>query len=72
MKNEDNERIEEALKWCKKRGIESEQLSLFDKQFKRKKKKELSDKEFKEMCKKAKVEPGSLAKTIFTESIEGS
>lgn len=29
-------------------------------------------KEFKQMCKKAGVEPGSLAKTIFTESIESS
>ncbi len=29
-------------------------------------------KEFKQMCKKAGVEPGSLAKTIFTESIKNS
>ncbi len=26
--------------------------------------------EFKQMCKKAGVEPGSLAKTVFTESIK--
>jgi len=29
-------------------------------------------KEFKEMCKEAKVEPGSLAKTVFTESLKSS
>ncbi|MBA7548129.1 hypothetical protein ES705_40575 [subsurface metagenome] len=32
----------------------------------------LDEKEFKEMCKKAGVEPGSLAKTVFTESIKNS
>ncbi len=53
MKNEDNERIEEALKWCKKRNIKSEQLNLFDRQFRKEKARHLSDKEFKEMCKKA-------------------
>ena len=72
MKNEDDERTSQALKWCKKRNISSKQLSLFDKQFRKEKSKHLSDEEFKEMCKKAKVDPGSLAKTIFTESIEGS
>jgi len=34
--------------------------------------KRLTDKEFKEICKKAKVDPGSLAKTVFTESLESS
>lgn len=64
-----NERIEASLNWCKKKGIGSKQLNLFDKQFKRKKKKELSDKEFREMCEKAQVDPGSLADTVFTRSI---
>lgn len=68
----ENERIEASLNWCKKRNIGSKQLNLFDRQFKKKKKKELSEKEFKEMCKKAKVEPGSLADTVFTRSIKSS
>ncbi len=63
-----------AQEWAKKHNI---QLSLFPEQLLKEKKttekeKRLTDKEFKEMCKKAKVEPGSLAKTIFTESLEGS
>ncbi|MBA7519068.1 hypothetical protein ES705_11142 [subsurface metagenome] len=33
---------------------------------------ELSEKEFNNMCKKAGVEPGSLAKTVFTESLKSS
>jgi len=33
---------------------------------------ELDQKEFKEMCKKAGVEPGSLAKTILTRNIKSS
>jgi len=32
----------------------------------------IDQKEFKEMCKKAGVEPGSLAKTILTRNIESS
>jgi len=72
MKNENNERISQALKWCKKRNISSKQLNLFDKQFRKEKAKHLSNKEFKEMCKKAKVEPGSLADTVFTRSIKSS
>lgn len=64
-----NKRIEKALKWCEENHIrKTEQLSLFAKLVKRKKK--LDKKEFKEMCKKAKVEPGSLCKTIFTESLK--
>jgi len=38
MKNENNERIQKALDWCKKNKIKSEQLSLFAKLKKRKKK----------------------------------
>jgi len=72
MKNEDDERIERALAWCKKRNIKSEQLNLFDRQFRKEKAKHLSDKEFKEMCKKAKVDPGSLADTVFTRSLKSS
>jgi len=33
---------------------------------------ELNQKEFKEMCKKAGIEPGSLAKTILTRNIKSS
>jgi len=63
-----------AQEWAKKHDI---QLSLFPEQLLKEEKttereKRLTDKEFAEMCKKAKVEPGSLAKTIFTRSIESS
>ena len=68
----ENERIEEALKWCKKRNIGSKQLNLFDKQFRKKKAKHLSEKEFKEMCKKARVDQKSLADTVFTRSLKSS
>lgn len=50
MKNEDsNERIEEALAWCREHKLESKQLSLFDLQYQKdlKVKKELDKKEFK-------------------------
>jgi len=61
-----------AQEWAKKHDI---QLNLFPEQLLKEEKttereKRLTDKEFAEMCKKAEVEPGSLAKTIFTESIE--
>lgn len=65
MINEDDERISRALDWCKKRNIGSKQLNLFDRQYKRKKRKE-------EMNKEAKVEPGALCVTIFTKNIKSS
>jgi hypothetical protein len=50
-----------------------DQLDLFNrvdnKEKKSKKKKSLSNKEFKEMCKKAGVKKESLCKTIFTENL---
>jgi len=63
-----------AQEWAKKHDI---QLTLFPEQLLKEEKttergNRLTDKEFKEICKKARVEPGSLAKTIFTESIKSS
>ena len=76
MKNRQNDRLESALGWCKKNKIKhTEQLSLFAKLKKKgasRAKKSLSKEEFEEMCKKAKVEPESLCKTIFTESLKSS
>lgn len=67
---EKNERIEVALKWCKKHRLRSEQLNLFDRQYKKKLAKgELDKKEFEEMCKKAGIKKESLCKTIFTENL---
>ena len=67
-----NERLESAFEWCKKNKVKN-QLDLFNrvdnKKKESKKKKSLSDKEFKEMCKKAGVRKESLCKTIFTENL---
>lgn len=67
-----NERLESALTWCKKNKVKN-QLDLFNRvsneKKKPKKKKSLSDKEFKEMCKKAGVKKESLCKTIFIENL---
>ncbi len=72
MKNEDDERTSQALAWSKKKKLRSKQLNLFDKQFRKKKSKHLSEKEFKEMCKKARVDQKSLADTVFTRSFKSS
>ncbi len=66
----ENERIQKALAWCRERNINSYNLILFDKQNKKKKAKEKIDKkEFKKMCKKARVERKALCKTIFTKNL---
>lgn len=67
-------RAELAREWAEKHDI---QLSLFPEQLLKEEKttekeKRLTDKEFKEMCKEARVDRKSLAKTVFTESLEGS
>ncbi|MBA7575570.1 hypothetical protein ES695_09580 [Candidatus Atribacteria bacterium 1244-E10-H5-B2] len=63
-----------AQEWAKKHNI---QLSLFPEQLLKEEKttereKRLTDKEFKEMCKKARVDQKSLADTVFTRSLKSS
>ena len=63
-----------AQEWAKKHNI---QLSLFSEQLLKEEKttereKRLTDKEFKEMCKKARVDQKSLADTVFTRSLKSS
>ena len=63
-----------AQEWAKKHDI---QLNLFPEQLLEEEKttekeKRLTDKEFAEMCKTARVDRKSLAKTVFTESLKSS
>jgi len=68
--NGDNDRLDNALEWCKKHKLKSDRLDLFNRKRKKKLAKgNLSKKEFKEMCKKAGVKKESLCKTIFTENL---
>ena len=70
VNNEDNDRLDHALEWCKKNKLESDRLKLFN--WERKKRLvrgNLNKKEFEEMCKKAGVKKGFLCKTIFTENL---
>ena len=70
VNNEDNDRLDHALKWCKKHKLKSDRLNLFNRERKKKSVKgNLSKKEFEEMCEKAEVEKGSLCKTVFTENL---
>ena len=70
VNNEDNDRLNHALEWCKKNKLESDRLKLFNREHKKRLAKgNLNKKEFKEMCKKAVVKKGSLCKTIFTENL---
>jgi len=70
VNNEDNDRLNHALEWCKKNKLESDRLKLFNREHKKRLAKgNLNKKEFKEMCKKAGVKKGSLCKTIFTENL---
>jgi len=77
VNNEDNDRLNHALEWCKKNKLESDRLKLFNREHKKRLAKgNLNKKEFKEMCKKAEemckkagVKKGSLCKTIFTENL---
>ena len=70
MVNENNERLESALVWCKKHKLKLDRLDLFNRRRKKKLAKgNLGKREFKEMCKKAGVKKESLCKTIFTENL---
>lgn len=70
MANNNNDRLNHALEWCKKHKLKSDRLDLFNRERKKKLAKgNLSKKEFKEMCKKAGVKKESLCKTIFTENL---
>ena len=70
VNNEDDDRLDHALEWCKKNKLESDRLKLSN--WERKKRLvrgNLNKKEFEEICKKAGVKKGSLCKTIFTENL---
>ena len=70
VNDEDNDRLDHALEWCKKHKLESDRLNLFNWERKKKLAKgNLSKKEFEEMCKKAGIKKESLCKSIFTENI---
>lgn len=69
VNNEDNNRLDHALEWCRKHKLKLDRLNLFNRGRKKKSAKgNLSKKEFEEMCKKAGVKKESLCKTIFTEN----
>ncbi|MBA7553383.1 hypothetical protein ES705_45974 [subsurface metagenome] len=68
--DENNDRLDRALEWCKKHKLKLDRLNLFNRGRKKKVAKgNLSKKEFEEMCKKAGVKKESLCKTIFTENL---
>jgi len=70
VNDEDNDRLDHALEWCKKHKLKLDRLNLFNRERKKKLvKRNLGKKEFKEMCKKAGIKKGSLCKTIFTENL---
>jgi len=70
INNEDNDRLDHALEWCKKHKLKLDRLNLFNRGRKKKGVKgNLSKKEFEEMCKKAGVKKESLCKTIFTDNL---
>lgn len=70
VNNEDNDRLDHALEWCKKHKLKSDRLDLFDRGRKKKLAKgNLSKKEFKKMCKKAGVRKESLCDTVLTRNI---
>ena len=70
VNNENNDRLDRALEWCKKNKLESDRLKSFNRERKKKLDKgNFNKKEFKEMYKKAGVKKESLCKTIFTENI---
>ena len=69
MANNNNDRLDHALKWCREHEVKT-RLDLFNRERKKKLVRgNLNKKEFEEMCKKAGVKKGSLCKTIFTENL---
>ena len=67
--DEDNDRLDHALRWCREHEVKTRLNLLYWGRKKKSAKGNLDKKEFKEMCKKAGVKKGSLCKTIFTEDI---
>ena len=69
MVNNNNDRLGPALEWCRRHKVKTQLDRLYRKRKKKSAKRNLSKKEFEEMCKKAEVKKGSLCKTIFTENL---